>query len=49
MHPYVVVVSQAGWHRAAVAGLDPRLAEPLHLDDLTARARLLCDLVAGIG
>ncbi len=34
--------------RAAVASLDPRLAEPLRLDDLAARARLLCEVVAGI-
>ena len=34
--------------QAAVAGLDPALAEPLRLQDLAPRARLLCGLVAGI-
>lgn len=34
--------------QAAVAGLDPRLAAPLRLDDLSERAGLLCEVVAGI-
>jgi len=32
----------------AVAGLDPRLAEPLGIDDLPQRARLLQDVIAGM-